>query len=106
MSLHLWNLGYRKVVVESNCLEAVRITRGESHVLSDHALVFSIGQLLARGWNINVRHIGRMANSVADGLTRLYRGAHVGTVLFQEPPLVTTGKAARIPPTALPATGI
>ncbi|KAK8496197.1 hypothetical protein V6N12_055329 [Hibiscus sabdariffa] len=58
-------------MVESDCVEAVRIIRGESNALSDHVLVFSIGQLLAREWDIVMRHIARMANSVAGGLARM-----------------------------------
>ncbi|KAK9026587.1 hypothetical protein V6N11_039422 [Hibiscus sabdariffa] len=36
----------------------------------------------------NNRHIGRTENTVAVGLARIYRGAPVGTMLFQEPHLV------------------
>ncbi|KAK8506977.1 hypothetical protein V6N12_041654 [Hibiscus sabdariffa] len=75
-------------MVESYCLEAVRIIRGETNTLSDHALVFSIGQLLAREWDVVIRHIGRMTNNATNGLACLYCGAPAGTVLFQEPPLV------------------
>ncbi|KAK8600341.1 hypothetical protein V6N12_050197 [Hibiscus sabdariffa] len=53
-----------------------------------NSLVFSIGQLLAREWDVISRHIGRMANNVTDGLARICRGAPVGTMLFQEPQLV------------------
>ncbi|KAK8496204.1 hypothetical protein V6N12_055336 [Hibiscus sabdariffa] len=60
MLYHLWNLGYEKSMVESNCL-----------------------------------HVGRMANSVADDLACLYHGAPVGTVLFQEPPLVVVAALSK-----------
>ncbi|KAK8491350.1 hypothetical protein V6N11_014429 [Hibiscus sabdariffa] len=52
-------------------------------------------QTVFREWDVVIRHVGRMANSVADDLACLYHGAPVGTVLFQEPPLVVVAALSK-----------
>ncbi|KAK8589199.1 hypothetical protein V6N12_023602 [Hibiscus sabdariffa] len=53
--------------------------------LVDNSLVIAIRNLLLFNWKVEVRHMRRSANGVADSLTRLYRGAPIGIATFAEP---------------------
>ncbi|KAK9027352.1 hypothetical protein V6N11_067190 [Hibiscus sabdariffa] len=50
--------------------------------------IFGFSKSTDQQWDIVINHISRKANGVADGLARLSRGAPVGIVYFQEPPLL------------------
>ncbi|KAL4363421.1 hypothetical protein GQ457_04G013320 [Hibiscus cannabinus] len=48
-----------------------------SPILIDNAPVIAIRNLLSYNWEVEVRHIGRAANGVADSLARMMRGAQL-----------------------------
>ncbi|KAL4386195.1 hypothetical protein GQ457_09G008270 [Hibiscus cannabinus] len=83
---HAWSLGFRCVELETDNLEASRIMTGVSGALVDNSLVIAIRNLLSFNWEVEVHHIGRSANGVADSLARMYRGAPIGIATFAEPP--------------------
>ncbi|KAK8561983.1 hypothetical protein V6N12_049038 [Hibiscus sabdariffa] len=82
---HAWNLGFRRIIVESDNVEAIQILQNKSHAFSDHALVIYIWNLASRSWELNFNHASCSPNSVADRLTCLGRGAPFGAWIFQEP---------------------
>ncbi|KAL4378692.1 hypothetical protein GQ457_02G015700 [Hibiscus cannabinus] len=57
MFLHSWRLGFRRIEIETNNFEAVRILKGFSTALSGHSIVTSIKELLAFDWKVSVQHI-------------------------------------------------
>ncbi|KAK9029762.1 hypothetical protein V6N11_026864 [Hibiscus sabdariffa] len=87
MLQHVWTLGPRKVLIESDNVEAIRILQYRSPALPDHALVFSIKELTSRAWDLIFMHVPRSANRVADGLACLGRGASFDAWCFMDPPL-------------------
>ncbi|KAL4284355.1 hypothetical protein GQ457_16G011300 [Hibiscus cannabinus] len=82
-----WSRGFRWVVLETDNLEASKIVAGSSPILIDNSLVIAIRNLLSYNWEVEVRHIGRAANGVADSLARMLRGAPIGSEMFVEPPM-------------------
>ncbi|KAK8993937.1 hypothetical protein V6N11_008149 [Hibiscus sabdariffa] len=80
-----WNLGFRRIVVESDNVEAIRILQNKLHVLSNHALVISIWNLASHSWELNFNHVNCSTNSIVDRLVRLEREAVFEAWIFQEP---------------------
>ncbi|KAL4312838.1 hypothetical protein GQ457_01G036830 [Hibiscus cannabinus] len=84
--LHAWELGYRCVEVESDCLDAVKIAMARSKTLDRSALVCSIHRLLSNDWCVVVTHVDRECNGVADALARRGRGSSMAPIsLFEAP---------------------
>ncbi|KAL4383201.1 hypothetical protein GQ457_15G013690 [Hibiscus cannabinus] len=84
--LHAWELGYRCVEVESDCLDAVKIAMARSKTLDGSALVCSIHRLLSNDWSVVVSHVDRGSNGVADALARRGHGSSMAPVsLFKVP---------------------
>ncbi|KAK9046567.1 hypothetical protein V6N11_052453 [Hibiscus sabdariffa] len=84
--LHAWSLGYRKVELESDSLEATHIIKRESESLNKSALVASIRKMLNKDWHIIVHHVNRNHNHVADKLSRRGREGQRLTNLMLEAP--------------------
>ncbi|KAL4290725.1 hypothetical protein GQ457_14G003440 [Hibiscus cannabinus] len=84
--LHTWELGYLRVELESDCLEAVRIVNCQSNEWGGSALVISIRRLLAADWDVVVRHISRDMNKVADSLAQRGRELRAESSAFYLPP--------------------
>ncbi|KAL4340929.1 hypothetical protein GQ457_08G016820 [Hibiscus cannabinus] len=82
-----WSRGFRRVVLETDNLEASKIVTGGSVTLVDNSLVIAICNLLSYNWEVEVRYIVRSANGVADSLARMFRGAPIRNETFAEPPL-------------------
>ncbi|KAL4278978.1 hypothetical protein GQ457_03G027870 [Hibiscus cannabinus] len=81
---HAWSLGFRRVELDTDNLEASRIVTGISRALVDHSLVGAICTQLSLNWEVEICHIGRTANGVADSLANLARGKSVGSITFVE----------------------
>ncbi|XP_020205922.1 uncharacterized protein LOC109791080 [Cajanus cajan] len=83
-----WSLGYRKVVCESDCLEAVEaithFTLASMASPSVRDLLIDIRLLLSRTWQTQLLCIPREANTVADRLATF--GSHNVTREFIVPP--------------------
>ncbi|XP_019415559.1 PREDICTED: uncharacterized protein LOC109327034 [Lupinus angustifolius] len=73
----VWNLGYRNVILESDCLEAIHFISGRVQVHLDRlaGIILSISDLLERNWEVRTYHIFRKGNSVADFLAKLSLGS-------------------------------
>ncbi|KAK9031588.1 hypothetical protein V6N11_055884 [Hibiscus sabdariffa] len=83
----VWLLGFCHVKFETDNLKVSRIVIGVSEALVDNSLVIAIWNLLSYNWEVEVRHIGRSTNGVADFLARMYRGAPIDNDMFAKPPL-------------------
>ncbi|KAL4291469.1 hypothetical protein GQ457_14G003410 [Hibiscus cannabinus] len=86
-----WDLGFRFVELESDCLEAVRVICSRSDVLSTSALVGAIVRLIGREWTVEVRHITRDSNGVADKLAKRGRELGMDSTIFVAAPAVVAG---------------
>ncbi|KAL4272206.1 hypothetical protein GQ457_13G013010 [Hibiscus cannabinus] len=85
--LQAWDLGYTRIELESDCLEAVLIIHSESSALAGSALVSSIKEVMGRGWTVVVKHVGRGSNRVADFLAAQGRNLVAGGMRLSEPPV-------------------
>ncbi|KAK8497321.1 hypothetical protein V6N11_076803 [Hibiscus sabdariffa] len=54
MWLQAWRLGYKKIVVETDIVEVVRIINQESNSLRDNAIVEAIKALLQQAWEVKL----------------------------------------------------
>ncbi|KAK9016208.1 hypothetical protein V6N11_007288 [Hibiscus sabdariffa] len=88
--LHTWELGYLRVELELDCLEAVRIVNCQSSEWGGSALVTSIRCLLEADWDVVVRHVSHDMNKVADSLAQRGRELGTGSSAFYLPPEGTT----------------
>ncbi|KAL4311917.1 hypothetical protein GQ457_01G054220 [Hibiscus cannabinus] len=84
--LHARELGYHRVELESDCLEAVHIVTCQSGAWGGSALLLSINRLLAMDWEVVVRHINRNMNKVADSLAKRGRASSIEPTNFSLPP--------------------
>ncbi|GKV51783.1 hypothetical protein SLEP1_g58408 [Rubroshorea leprosula] len=84
-----WNSGFRKVILESDCLAAVNRVLGEDYQDPKHLcshLILACRQLLKRDWICQVRHVYREANFCADFLASNFRHLPMGRNYFIAPP--------------------
>ncbi|KAL4295874.1 hypothetical protein GQ457_12G003750 [Hibiscus cannabinus] len=84
---HSWDLGYRCLRLETDNLEATEIINSTSSAFEDSLLLHDIKGFMSRDWRVQLRHIPRSENSVADKLARMSMGAPIGETLFARPPL-------------------
>ncbi|KAK8998462.1 hypothetical protein V6N11_083851 [Hibiscus sabdariffa] len=61
----------RKLVVEVDSLDAIRVIRQALEGQSSPTLVFYIIELLNRSWSVKLQHVPREANRLADGMAKL-----------------------------------
>ncbi|KAE8669634.1 hypothetical protein F3Y22_tig00112226pilonHSYRG00037 [Hibiscus syriacus] len=63
-----WNMGFRRVEVETDCMTAVKLINDRSCGRDGCTIVRMIKDVLAREWEIVVKFSHRETNMVADGL--------------------------------------
>ena len=67
-----WNHGFRRVLCESNSLEAIRLIHSPSPDLHHfQAVIMEIKSWLSREWHVLVSHVLREGNQYADHLAKL-----------------------------------
>ncbi|KAK8512446.1 hypothetical protein V6N12_075025 [Hibiscus sabdariffa] len=81
-----WDRGFPKVLIESDCLEVIRILQQTSPSLSSTSLVASILRLTEYGWELVIRHVPREGNALADRLSKWGRIHSPETVILVHPP--------------------
>jgi ribonuclease HI len=85
-----WSKGFRKIILESDSSLAVDlITKNKIFIDKNYNLIMQARELLAKEWDIQVRHVYREANSMADwlanyGLTRSFLDRF--SIYFNDPP--------------------
>ncbi|KAK8550128.1 hypothetical protein V6N12_038858 [Hibiscus sabdariffa] len=83
---HAWEAGFRNIEIESDNKEVVNICNGTSSALKVSVLVSHIVELLKREWRINVKHVSRSCNAVADLLAKLGQQGSMQGFRFATPP--------------------
>ncbi|KAK8643683.1 hypothetical protein V6N13_012966 [Hibiscus sabdariffa] len=78
--------GFRKVLIESDCLEVIRILQQTSPSLSSTGLVASILRLIEYDWELVIRHVLREGNALVDRLSKWGRIHSPETVILVHPP--------------------
>ncbi|KAL4368559.1 hypothetical protein GQ457_05G007400 [Hibiscus cannabinus] len=82
-----WEKGYRFVVLESDCADAVRMILGNSEVFVGHSLVAAIQSFIRRDWQLSISWISRDCNVCADRLVALGRGQTATVMDYAIPPI-------------------
>ena len=70
-----WDHGFRQIIVETDCFQGLNtVLNGIHYVLPEYrACLADIHELMDRRWSIQLQHIPRSANLLADKMAR--RGA-------------------------------
>ncbi|XP_057444759.1 uncharacterized protein LOC130737004 [Lotus japonicus] len=83
----LWDMGLRDVICEANCLEIVTVIHHQRGKFHEFASDFQeVQQFLMRDWRIQLLHISRDANMVADCLAHLGSDSQCMFTLLEDPP--------------------
>ncbi|CAN1138950.1 Putative ribonuclease H protein At1g65750, partial [Linum perenne] len=81
-----WDLGIRKLRVQSDSEAAVRLLKNPRCDNNQHAsLIHQFSELSKRDWHISVHHIYREANYAADYLANLGHTLDLGIHVFDAP---------------------
>ncbi|KAL4296103.1 hypothetical protein GQ457_12G019320 [Hibiscus cannabinus] len=83
---HAWELGFRKIVLETDNKETANICNGSSKTLAGSILVSAIHELRRRSWEVRVIHVSRERNEVADRLASLGREQTLEGEVLAAPP--------------------
>ncbi|KAK9010379.1 hypothetical protein V6N11_036890 [Hibiscus sabdariffa] len=86
MLLHAWRIGFREVELETDNIEAYRIVSGCTSAFVTTLLIEDLLELMNRRWNVQLRHISRVQNVVADKLVALSRGQDMRKLVWCDPP--------------------
>ena len=85
-----WNTGIRRVVLESDSKVVVKLIKnGSGGVDTHYNLIMQIKAMLGREWDVEILHVHREANYVADWLTNFGLGRDLldrGSDVITEPP--------------------
>ncbi|KAK4263275.1 hypothetical protein QN277_028711 [Acacia crassicarpa] len=82
-----WNLGFRDVFVQVDCLTALSLVRSvDEHPNANASLLRSIQRLMQQDWRIRIAHVYREGNRCADFLANYALTLAVGNHTLEEPP--------------------
>ncbi|KAK8676101.1 hypothetical protein V6N13_034155 [Hibiscus sabdariffa] len=79
--------GFRSIVVETDCLDAIRLLRRPALKGSPITLVRDIRRLCNQEWRVSFHHVSRFNNRVTDSLARLASPSNFDVLHFDAPPL-------------------
>lgn len=66
-----WDMGYKSVILETDCKALIDILESEPDELSPHSqVVLEVSKLLKNNWMVKSNHIPRFRNRVADRLAK------------------------------------
>ncbi|KAL4298080.1 hypothetical protein GQ457_12G018940 [Hibiscus cannabinus] len=82
-----WGLGITRIVIELDCLEAVRMIKLASLPPGSPTILFHLQELLARPLCVEVFHIDREKNRLAHDLAKLASGPSLCLIYFLYPPV-------------------
>ncbi|KAL4367764.1 hypothetical protein GQ457_05G018590 [Hibiscus cannabinus] len=82
-----WGLGITRIVIELDCLEAVRMIKLASLPPGSPTILFHLRELLSRPWCVEVFHIDREKNRLAHELAKLASGPSLCPIYFFYPPV-------------------
>ncbi|KAE8704090.1 hypothetical protein F3Y22_tig00110461pilonHSYRG00088 [Hibiscus syriacus] len=90
-----WDHGFRCVLLQSDCLMAVRLINDDSTSVEHSSLIRSIGRLRRQHWTTRVEWIPRQANKVADALSKIRHADDNELTLFSNPPVAILSLLSR-----------
>ncbi|KAL4388707.1 hypothetical protein GQ457_09G022040 [Hibiscus cannabinus] len=67
---HAWRMGLFRIIIEMDCLEAVRCIEKGTAIPICNVLLIVISGMVQRDWGVLFEHVPRRVNEVADGLAR------------------------------------
>ncbi|KAL4336334.1 hypothetical protein GQ457_07G024240 [Hibiscus cannabinus] len=71
----------------ADCLEVACCLSKEDSSMPGNALIVVIKELLRRDWQVQIRYIGRVSDTLADRLTSMGRGQPLGETTSDVPPI-------------------
>ncbi|CAN1256833.1 Putative ribonuclease H protein At1g65750 [Linum perenne] len=77
-----WEAGFRKVVLQMDSQVAITLLTSDSNMNNHHSLEIEQLELCNREWRVEIRHVYREANKVADFLANQGHLFPFGTHLF------------------------
>ncbi|CAN1128518.1 Putative ribonuclease H protein At1g65750, partial [Linum perenne] len=81
-----WDLGIRKITVQTDSRAAISILEQDMHMVRQHAaLVADFHELRSRNWEVSLSHVYREANCAADYLANLGHSYSFGLHLLDVP---------------------
>ncbi|XP_057458837.1 uncharacterized protein LOC130749483 [Lotus japonicus] len=85
---HVWELGFRKVVCFTDCVELVDVVTGAQNVCHfwHRDVIMQVREMLQSSWQISVRHISRERNMVADALAKFTTRTRCSWRVWRLPP--------------------
>ncbi|KAF7843157.1 ribonuclease H [Senna tora] len=83
----VWNLGHRKVIVESDSSNAIdEIRSSHKEVSNQLPMMGNIMNLLNQNWDVRLQHISRSSNNCADVLAKKSISIRNGFCTYDSPP--------------------
>ncbi|KAK9019201.1 hypothetical protein V6N11_053728 [Hibiscus sabdariffa] len=82
--LYAWKFCFSCIILESNSKEIVDILHGHSVSLRGCSLISMIEKLINRNWFVQVQHVYRERNLVADRLASLSRNLPLGVTEWKQ----------------------
>lgn len=88
LGLHqAWDHGFKSLVLETDCQKVVDLLTGNSSsVTTRNVLLNKYKELLGRNWSVEISHIYREANAVADGIANWVLQQPIGQYAHASPP--------------------
>ncbi|KAE8680158.1 hypothetical protein F3Y22_tig00111392pilonHSYRG00374 [Hibiscus syriacus] len=83
-----WNAGFRQVILELDSMEALRILKSDYN--GTHSLRWHINELRRRNSCVQIQHVLRNGNKVADVLAKGASLANLDPILIDSPPISIT----------------
>ncbi|KAE8707428.1 hypothetical protein F3Y22_tig00110384pilonHSYRG00841 [Hibiscus syriacus] len=83
---HSWNLGERLITMEIDSLEVIRMLKKNTKRGSILTLIDCVNELINRNLNVDLKHISRNANKVADRLAKIAVTRGEVHIVFSTPP--------------------
>ncbi|XP_061358638.1 uncharacterized protein LOC133302833 [Gastrolobium bilobum] len=82
-----WVQGYQQLIIEVDSMDAYNvILQGCVEAHPCHMLMLRIKEMMGRSWQVNVLHVYRECNRVADWLARHAHRLDWNTIWYREPP--------------------
>ncbi|KAE8696076.1 hypothetical protein F3Y22_tig00110676pilonHSYRG00016 [Hibiscus syriacus] len=84
--LHAWRLGKRQAILETDSADAYRLLIRNSPKVASPTIIMHILELLERQWKVEIKHIRRDANKIADSLATMAQKKEFAGLIFETPP--------------------
>ncbi|KAK9029308.1 hypothetical protein V6N11_026427 [Hibiscus sabdariffa] len=85
--LAAWTIGSRYLLVESDCLEAIKLVNNRRNSDGVLSMVLSIDEVLNRPWCVRFSHIARDGNHAADWMAKLASSDDLLCHRYLSPPI-------------------